>query len=54
MIRFGVVGGGWRSEFYIRIATLLPQRFELTGVYIRNPQVAITLSDKYNIFRASN
>ena len=54
MIRFGVVGGGWRSEFYIRIATLLPQRFELTGVYIRNPQVAITLSDKYNIITYSS
>lgn len=35
-IRFGLIGSGWRAEFYIRIAKALPEKFELTGVVIRN------------------
>jgi len=35
-IRFGVIGSGWRAEFYIRIAKALPEQFELTKVLIRD------------------
>ena len=35
-IRFGLIGSGWRAEFYIRIAKMLPEQFELTGVLIRD------------------
>ena len=35
-ISFGIVGGGWRTEFFIRIARALPNRFEVAGVAIRN------------------
>ena len=35
-IRFGLIGSGWRAEFYIRIAKALPQQFELTKVLIRD------------------
>ena len=38
MIRVGVIGAGWRAEFYRRIAALVPQQFQLTGIYIRNPE----------------
>lgn len=37
-IRFGLIGSGWRAEFYIRIAKALPERFELTKVLIRNKE----------------
>ena len=37
-IRFGIVGAGWRSEFYLRIAKALPDRFDITGMVIRNPE----------------
>ena len=30
--RFGVVGSGWRSEFFVRVARLMPDRFECVGV----------------------
>jgi hypothetical protein len=35
-IRFGIVGSGWRSEFFQRIARALPERFEITGVVTRS------------------
>jgi predicted dehydrogenase len=34
---FAIVGTGWRSEFYLRVARALPERFRVTGVLTRNP-----------------
>ena len=49
MIRFGIVGAGWRSEFYIRIAQALPEKFEITGMYIRSVQSAAKFAEKYDV-----
>jgi predicted dehydrogenase len=35
-IRFGIVGGGWRAEFFTRVARELPERFQLAGVVQRD------------------
>ena len=35
-IRFGLIGSGWRAEFYIRIAKAMPDVFELSGVLVRD------------------
>lgn len=35
-IRFGLIGGGWRAEFFTRIARELPERFRLAGVVQRD------------------
>lgn len=35
-IRFGLVGGGWRAEFFTRIARQLPERFTFAGVVQRD------------------
>ena len=37
MTRFALIGGGWRAEFFARIAQSLPDRFQLTGTYLRDP-----------------
>lgn len=47
MIKFGVIGSGWRSEFYLRIAALLPNIFNVSGVYIRNTEKRAEFSKKY-------
>jgi len=37
-IRFGVVGSGWRAEFFVRMARLLPDRFQVTAVVTRTAE----------------
>ncbi|MBR5867919.1 MAG: Gfo/Idh/MocA family oxidoreductase [Clostridia bacterium] len=47
MIRFAIIGGGWRSEFYMRIASLLPGEFAVSGVYVRNGEKRADLARRY-------
>jgi predicted dehydrogenase len=35
-IRFGIVGSGWRAEFFTRLARALPQRLAVAGVVTRS------------------
>ena len=42
-IRFAIIGWGWRAEFFHRIATLVPDRFEITGVLLRSEDKAAAL-----------
>ncbi|SFJ65705.1 Gfo/Idh/MocA family protein [Cellulomonas sp. KH9] len=37
-IRFGVVGSGWRAEFFVRVARLVPDRFRCVGVVTRTAE----------------
>ncbi|MDF2924950.1 MAG: oxidoreductase [Paenibacillaceae bacterium] len=48
-ITFAIVGGGWRSEFYLRIAAALPDRFHVAGVLLRDPQKRLALSHRWNV-----
>ena len=48
MIKYGIIGAGWRSEFYLRIAALMPDTFKVSGIYIRNKQKQSEFSKKYN------
>ena len=46
MVKFEIIGAGWRSEFYLRIAMLLPEKFSVSGIYIRNPEKREEFSKK--------
>jgi predicted dehydrogenase len=34
--RFGVIGSGWRSEFFLRIAAALPDQLQVAGIVARS------------------
>ena len=48
-VRFAVVGSGWRSLFYIRIAKALPEIFELTALLCRSREKADRFRKEYGI-----
>jgi len=47
-IRFGLVGGGWRAEFFTRVAAALPDRFQLAGAYQRDAGKTAAFARKWN------
>jgi len=49
MICYGIIGAGWRAEFYLRIAALVPEKFSVSGIYIRNESKRQEFSKKYNV-----
>ena len=49
MIRFAVIGSGWRSLFYVRIARALPEMFELTALLCRGQEKADRIQKEYGI-----
>lgn len=48
-IRFGLIGSGWRAEFYIRIAKALPDIFELTSVLVRDEEKGRQFSERMRV-----
>ncbi len=49
MVTYGIIGAGWRADFYARIALLCPESFAACGIFIRNPQKRKEFSEKYNL-----
>ena len=49
LIRFAVIGSGWRSLFYVRIARALPDMFELTALLCRGQEKAYRIQKEYGI-----
>ena len=54
MIRYAIIGAGWRSEFYLRIASLCPDKFMVSGIYIRNEEKREIFANKYKKVEASD
>ncbi|MCU1439156.1 MAG: oxidoreductase [Rhodoglobus sp.] len=46
---FAMVGAGWRSEFFLRIARELPSRFEVCGVVVRDPAKGAAFEERWSI-----
>jgi len=48
-VRFGIIGGGWRTEFFLQIASSLPDWFVVSAVLVRNVQRAQALRERYGV-----
>ena len=48
-LSFGLIGGGWRAEFFLRIARDLPERFPLVGVVVRDPVKREQLASRWSV-----
>ena len=48
-IQFGIIGGGWRAEFYLRIAKALPEQFQIKGMLVRDQDKAATIEQSWNV-----
>jgi predicted dehydrogenase len=46
-LSFGIIGSGWRAEFFLRIARDLPEQFPLAGVVARNPDKRAELDRRW-------
>lgn len=46
---FAVVGAGWRTHFYLRIAQQMPWRYRCVGVVARDPDKASLLKDLFGV-----
>ena len=44
--KIAIIGAGWRADFYLRLALLMPDRFEIVGWVVRNPAKAADFSVK--------
>jgi hypothetical protein len=48
-IKFGIIGSGWRTEFFLRIARELPERFKVSGVVTRTKASGKNIEEKFAI-----
>jgi predicted dehydrogenase len=49
MTKIAIIGAGWRSEFFIRIAQLLPEKFEIVGVVARKDEIQSALTERFGV-----
>ncbi|KAA9088946.1 Gfo/Idh/MocA family protein [Microbacterium radiodurans] len=48
-VTFAIVGSGWRSEFFLRIAAALPDRFAVTGLVTRSAETAADIERRFGV-----
>ena len=46
---FAIVGGGWRAEFYMRIAKAMPERFRIHTMLVRNEEKGKAIEKQWDI-----
>lgn len=48
-INFGIIGHGWRADFYLRIARELPERFQVSRMLVRREETALKLRTEWGV-----
>jgi len=49
MTTIAVIGAGWRAQFFIRLAKLMPEKFEIVGVVARKENVRAKLGLDFGV-----
>ncbi|WP_308167605.1 Gfo/Idh/MocA family protein [Catellatospora tritici] len=48
-IRYAVIGRGWRAQFFFKLAALLPDRLQVTGVMTRSAAAAAEVAAQWRL-----
>jgi predicted dehydrogenase len=48
-VRFGIVGRGWRADFYLRLTRQLPEHFACTGIVTRTAEARAALEREWGV-----
>src|SRR5437588_9717531 len=48
-IKFGIIGAGWRTTFFLQIARELPERFQIGGLLARNAEKRQALETRWGV-----
>ena len=48
-VTFGIVGSGWRADFFARLAALLPEQLTLVGAAVRRPESAEEVTRRWGV-----
>jgi predicted dehydrogenase len=48
-IKFGIIGGGWRTTFFLQIARQLPEHFQVGGLLVRNVEKGQELGARWGV-----
>lgn len=49
MITFGLYGSGWRSEYFLRVAKLLPHQFHIDGIVTRSEEKSQYFKEHFGV-----
>ncbi len=49
MIIFDIIGGGWRAEFYLRIAQACPEIFGIAGMVVRDAEKGAKIEKRWGV-----
>lgn len=53
-IRYAIIGSGWRSIYYVRIAKALPEQFEVTAMLVRSEEKKEKMTKEYGVFATTD
>ena len=48
-VSFGIVGGGWWAEVYLRIARELPERFRVSAMVLRREEAGAAIEAEWGV-----
>jgi len=46
---FGLVGGGWRAQYFLQLAARLPEQLRVAGVVVRRPELAEAVAKRWQV-----